>query len=82
MAEQERKRPRWHDDEWVVQHPDIHKIPCRDCGLRANDVHNRDGDVIIFGATKAICGAYGYKPSEILWDGQPCAFYRPEESQT
>ena len=81
MAEQEHKKPRWHDEKWVVQHPDINKIPCRHCVLRASDVHARDGHMMICGATKAICSAYGHKPSQILWEGQPCVFYQPEEKQ-
>lgn len=77
----EGNKPRWYNDNWVVNHPDPTKIKCADCYHRAKDVKNKEGKVIINGATKAVCNAYDYKPSEILWEGGDCDYYLSENDE-
>ena len=76
MAE-ERKAPRWEDEEMVWEQPDIHKIRCATCFLREPD---RKG-LGVKGATLGCCAAYPIKPNGVLWHNEDCPYYIDENEE-
>ena len=74
------KNPRFEkeDDLGPWKFPDATKIPCRNCTLRERDHVLPDGTVWE-GATYGICEAFDDKPNFILFDGEDCPYYIPED---
>lgn len=72
------EKPRWYNDNWVCDHPDENKIPCKDCFLREKDRDLGDGNKLK-GCTLGICQAFPKgKPSFVLWKGESCPYYIDE----
>ncbi|MCD8397547.1 MAG: hypothetical protein LUD12_10290 [Lachnospiraceae bacterium] len=66
------KNPRFTDEAiGALRQPDIDKINCKDCLLRAKD--RLDGK--IKGATLSVCEVYEIKPHGILWQNDDCPYY-------
>ena len=78
MPDNERKAPRWEDEEMKWTLPDIEKIHCKDCILREPDRHPID-DFTIEGATLAICQVYKSKPTGILFQNEKCPYHIGED---
>ena len=69
---------KWEHDEWVTVQPDETKIACKDCYFREPDRKASD-TVTIKGCTLGICKVYQVaKPSEVMFDYEPCAYYLNE----
>ena len=73
----EKKAPRWEEEDWVAEHPDPDKIPCKDCVYREKD--REVGDTVILGAVLGMCQVYTDKPTHILFDGEDCPYHLTEE---
>lgn len=68
--------PKWHDEDWTVNHPDPKEIACKDCFHREPD--RKIGSTTIKGCTLAMCGAFASKPPGILFQGEKCPYYLNE----
>lgn len=69
------RNPRFDDDFFDTwERPDIQKCCCKDCSLRAAD-RKMGEEIVVYGATLAICAVFDGKPHEILWSGESCPYY-------
>ena len=69
---------KWEHDDWVTVQPDENKIAGKDCYFREPDRKASD-TVTIKGCTLGICKVYQVaKPSEVMFDYEPCPYYLNE----
>ena len=69
---------KWEHDDWVTVQPDETKIACKDCYFREPDRKASD-TVTIKGCTLGIYKVYQVaKPSEVMFDYEPCPYYLNE----
>ena len=67
-------------DGYELVKPDLKKIDCRDCELRAKDV--KFGGKTVKGAELAVCEAFPEgKPNEVLWENESCPYYIGERDE-
>lgn len=69
-------KPRWSDEEWVLEMPDAEKIPCKDCFFRKEDT------AVAKGCTYGICKVYpNGKPTEVFLKHEKCPYYLDENEK-
>ena len=72
------KNPRFEDEAIApLRFPEAKKILCKDCMLREPD-RNSHG-IFVEGATLGTCQVGWIKPNCILYDGEDCPYYIPED---
>ncbi len=74
------KNPRFEDDFFdTMASPDIDKICCKSCMLRAKDV--KFGDSVTPGAILFKCEVFSIKPPEIMDDYEECPYFIDENEE-
>ena len=72
------RNPRFEDDALAeMEAPDIEKICCKNCFLRAKDV--KFGGTVTPGATLDRCDVFDMKPVEIMDEYQKCPYFIDEK---
>ena len=79
MPENQNRRPRWADEDWVLDVPDPEKIECRDCTWRARDRRFPSGTVQP-GSTLGVCQLLSVKPHRVLYGLEKCPYYLKEKN--
>ena len=74
--------PRFEKEDDIVGAlvpPDIDRISCKHCELRAKD--SKIGDTVTPGAILFMCDVYDIKPPEIMDDYEKCPYFIDEREE-